>query len=66
MTKTKTKVSPKVAASTSGGAVAVVVAYILGQLPFVADLPSEVQAALFTIVVAGVTFAAGYLKRETE
>lgn len=58
------KVSPKVASASSASAVAVVVAFIVGQVPVLRDAPTEVQAALITLLVAAVTFAAGYIKRD--
>lgn len=64
MTTPKTPVSPKVATATGGSAAGIVLAYVLGQLPFIASLPPEVQAALFTLLVAAVTYGAGYLKRD--
>lgn len=66
-------IETKVIASTiSGGASAAVVTlimYALGSIPFVAMMPSSVQAALLVIVTgaatAGATFLAGWLAKHT-
>ena len=59
-----TPVSPKVTASTTGGAAAVVIAYLLGTLPGVASWPEPVRAALLVLIMAAGAFLAGYLKRD--
>lgn len=66
-------VETKVISSTvSGGitaAVVTLVMYALGSIPFVALMPSSVQAALLVIVTGGVTagatFVAGWLAKHT-
>lgn len=58
------RVSPKVTASTASSAVAVVLSWLLTEVPFIADAPGEVRAALVVLCVAGATFAAGYLRRD--
>ena len=59
-----TAVSPKVTASTIGGAFSTVLAYLLTQVPFIADAPAAVQGALVVLIVAGATFLSGYVKRD--
>lgn len=58
------RVSPKVTAASYGSAVAVLLAWLVGQVPFLADAPGEVQAALVALLVAAVTFAVGYFRRD--
>ena len=59
-------VSPKVATSSAGAAVAVIVLYVLSRIPAVGELPAEVQAAATVLVVTAVTFLAGYVKRDPD
>lgn len=56
--------SPKVKAAGIGSAVAVLVLYALSRIPAVGELPAEVAGAVTVLVVAGVTVAAGYVKRD--
>lgn len=51
------KPQPKVAAAGVGGAVTVLVVWVLGQAGM--DVPAEIAAAISTVV----GFAAGYLKQ---
>lgn len=57
-------VSPKVTASTLSGAAAVVIAWVVTQVPFLADAPAAVQLAIVTLLVAAATFVAGYFRRD--
>lgn len=62
--RASTPVSPKVTASTTGGAAATVLGYVLGTLPVIDGWPPVVRAALLVLLMAAGTFAAGYLKRD--
>lgn len=55
------KPTRKVIATTIGGAVAVVVLYLLQAYVLPDPLPTDVYAALATIISAAVAFAVGYL-----
>lgn len=57
-------VSPKVTGSAIGSGLAVILAWIVGQVPVLSTAPTEVQAALVALVVAGVTFAVGYFRKD--
>lgn len=57
-------VSPKVTGSTGGSAAGIVVAWLLTRIPFLAAAPAPVQAAFVVLVIAGATFAGGYLRRD--
>lgn len=60
----KTPTSPKVKAGSIGSAVAVLVLYLLGRIEAVGDLPTAVAGAVTVLVVAAVTYVAGYVKRD--
>lgn len=59
-------VNPKVTAATGGagvgGALGIVLIYILERIPAIGDLPAGVEAAVIVLVSAGLAFLAGYLK----
>lgn len=65
VTREPDDISPKVATATGGSAVAVVLAWVLSQIPVVDHAPPAVQAALALVLISAATFAAGYLKRDT-
>lgn len=62
------QVNPKVTAATGGagvgGALAIVLIYVLERIPAVGDLPAAVEAATVVLVSAALAFVAGYLKRD--
>jgi hypothetical protein len=55
-------ISPKVATSTGGSALGVVVAWLLTKVPIIDTAPGPVQAALVVVVIGALTFASGYLR----
>lgn len=59
-------VQPKVMAATAGtvigGAVTTIGVYIF-EMATGMDLPTIVEGSILTLIAAGVTFAAGYIKR---
>ncbi len=61
---TSNPVSPKVTSATLTTAAVTLVMYVLGQISFVADMPELVKGALLVLVTAGLTFAAGYMRRD--
>lgn len=61
---TRTDISPKVTASTAGSALGIVLAWILTQVPVVDHAPAAVQGAMVVLIIAGLAFAGGYLKRD--
>lgn len=63
--RARADIAPKVAASTGGSALGVVLAWVLTQVPVIDHAPPEVQAALALLLISALTFAGGYLKRDT-
>lgn len=57
-------VSPKVTRASIGSALAVVILYALAQVPAIGELPAAVAGAVTVLVVAGVTWVAGYMKAD--
>ena len=55
-------ISPKVTSSTGGSALGVVLAWLVTKVPFIDTAPVAVQAAIVVLVIAGLTFGAGYVK----
>ncbi len=55
----------KVTAGSVATALGVVLCYVLEQVPFIAAMPGKVQGALAVLVLAGVSWAAGYLAPHT-
>lgn len=56
--------TPKVTAATGGSALGVVLAWLVTLVPGLDHAPAEVQAAVVVLVIAAVTFAAGWLKSD--
>jgi len=65
-TPNSAKVSPKVTVASLGSAVAVLVLYALSLIPAVGELPTTVAGAVTVLVVGGVTFLAGYVRRDPD
>lgn len=59
-------VSPKVTVSTVAAAITVLVLYGLSRIQAVGDLPEGVQLAVGTLILAAVTFGAGYQKNDPD
>jgi hypothetical protein len=61
------KVQAATAGGTAGGALAIVILYLISQIPYVATWPASVQEALgvlVTALISGVSaFVAGYMKK---
>ena len=57
-------VSPKVASASVAAAVATVLMYILDTITFINEMPEVVKGALLVLVTSGLTFLAGYMRRD--
>lgn len=56
----------KVAAGSVSASGALVLLYLLAQIPFVAGMPEIVQGGLGVLVLAGITWAGGWLAPHTS